>query len=56
MSNSIVTRVDKDFYKSYILKQKEQEIQRGNNSCSDATATSILKKRFDNVGGLLDNY
>lgn len=56
MGDSIVTRVSKDFYQSYILKQKEQEKKRGNNHCSDQVATSILKKRFDRVGGLADDY
>ena len=52
MSNTIVIRVDYDFYKSYILKLKEMEKDRGNYACSDKTATSILKKRLDAVGGL----
>jgi|TARA_R100000750_G_scaffold62697_2_gene57430 hypothetical protein len=51
-TSTIVIRVDYDFYKSYILKLKEIENERGNVPCSDKTATSILKKRLDAVGGL----
>lgn len=56
MNKTIVIRVDKDFYESYILKQKEQERKRGNKNCSDSVATSIIKKRLDRVGGLAEEY
>ena len=56
MGDSIVVRVNKDFYESYVLKQKEQEKKRGNNQCSDQVATSILKKRLDRAGGLSEEY
>ena len=54
MVDTIVIRIDKEFYESYILKLKEFEKIRGNGKCSDQVATSILKNRLDRAGGLVE--